>query len=69
MTLTLSIYSHNGMRPGARKAGIRPRGPQQAEILDTDAEIRAEIFLKSEIRNPKQYFSDYFRENTEIHIT
>ena len=28
-----------------------PRGPQQAEILDTDAEIRAEILL--EIRDPK----------------
>ena len=28
-----------------------PRGPQQAEILDTDAEIRAEILLK--IRDPK----------------
>ena len=27
------------------------RGPQQAEILDTDAEIRAEILL--EIRDPK----------------
>ena len=25
--------------------------------------------LKSEIRNPKQYYSDYFRKNTEIHIT
>ena len=29
----------------------KPRGPQQAEILDTDAEIRAEILL--EIRDPK----------------
>ena len=44
-------------------------GPQQAEILDTDAEIRAEILL--EIRDPKSQaiFSDYFRKNTEIHIT
>ena len=39
------------------------RGPQQAEILDADAEIRAEILLESEIRNPKQYiFSDYFHK-------
>ena len=39
------------------------RGPQQAEILDADAEIRAEILLESEIRNPKQYiYSDYFRK-------
>ena len=39
------------------------RGPQQAEILDADAEIRAEILLESEIRNPKQYIhSDYFRK-------
>ena len=30
---------------------ILSRGPQQAEILDTDAEIRAEILL--EIRDPK----------------
>ena len=30
---------------------IISRGPQQAEILDTDAEIRAEILL--EIRDPK----------------
>ena len=28
-----------------------PRGPQQAEILDTDAEMRAEILL--EIQDPK----------------
>ena len=31
------------------------KGPEQAEILDTDAEIWAEILLESEIRNPKQY--------------
>ena len=30
---------------------VNPRGPQQAEILDVDAEIRAEILL--EIRDPK----------------
>ena len=38
------------------------RGPQQAEILDTDAEIRAEILL--EIRDPKSQaiFSGYFRK-------
>ena len=30
---------------------VYSRGPQQAEILDTDAEIRAEILL--EIRDPK----------------
>ena len=53
------------------------RGPQQAEILDTDAKIRAEILLEIraeillEIRDPKSQavFSDYFRKNTEIHIT
>ena len=32
-------------------ATLKSRGPQQAEILDTDAEIRAEILL--EIRDPK----------------
>ena len=38
------------------------RGPQQAEILDTDAEIRAEILL--EIRDPKSQaiFSGYFHK-------
>ena len=38
------------------------RGPQQAEILDADAELRAEILL--EIRDPKSQaiFSDYFRK-------
>ena len=30
---------------------LNSRGPQQAEILDTDAEIRDEILL--EIRDPK----------------
>ena len=50
--------------PLREKQGLaKPRGPQQAEILDADAEIRAEILLESEIRNPKQYiYSDYFRK-------
>ena len=36
-------------------ACIQDEGPQQAEILDADAEIQAEILLESEIRNPIQY--------------
>ena len=35
---------------------VDTRGPQQAEILDTDAEILAEILLEIRDPNPKQYF-------------
>ena len=46
---------------------VRGKGPQQDEILDAGAEIRAEILL--EIRDPKSQvilFSDYFRKIMEF---
>ena len=38
------------------------RGPQQAEILDTDAEIRAEILLEIRDLKSQAIFSSYFHK-------